>query len=86
MMKEGIYLLGFKVVNGLLDRLKGELLDKADLTSVEECPVISVSCKPLKKTLDKPESRVYDCHCYGHEGTVGRSSDHQKPLFTVVGF
>lgn len=83
-MKDAIYLLGFKMVNGLIDRLKGELLDKTEVNATEECPAIQVSCKPLKKTSDKPDSRIYDCHCFDLTDESLQGTETQEPLFTVV--
>lgn len=81
---DGIYLLGLKFKQGLLDRLRGDLLEKTDISTTDECPAIQVTGKYAKKVNDKQENRVFSCPVIDLNCQDDTSMAFQQPLFTLV--
>lgn len=81
---DGIYLLGLKFEHGLLDRLRGDLLEKADISTTDECPAIQVLGKYAKKVVEKNEHKIFPCPVINLNCLDRNSLAFKHPLFTLV--
>ena len=83
---EGIHLSGMRVVNGNLDRNRGEITDHKDNNSGEACSVITVVCKYYKKIQDKSDPRSYLCSVMDGIGENRQDIDEIEPVFKLVDY
>jgi hypothetical protein len=81
---EGIFLLGLKFEHGLLDRLRGDLLEKADISTTDECPAIQVLGKYAKKVVEKSDAKVFSCPVVDLNCVNKNSLAFKYPLCTLV--
>lgn len=82
---EEYYVLGLKVKNAYVDRLKTELTEKLEANCTDEFPAILVQCKYAKRAAgEKSETKGYHCPVVSLLDTVPYQAREQLVLFKVV--